>query len=151
MFELNGKLSRLDISSSKVLRLQRSLGDVQIALPGQHSQMATAYVCAFSAGKGARVAIGLHLKDDFKVIYYLNADGEISSANAGSVLNQAIDFCETLGFMMTDVDIHKLGSEEKNSFWESMPLKNPPVKPAPPAEPKAAARRKIIVYFANRN
>ena len=140
MFELNGKLSRLDISASKVLRLQRSLSDVQIALPGQHSQVATAYICAFSAGKGARVAIGFHLKDDFKVVYYLNADGEISSGNAVSVLNQAIDFCETLGFMMNDVDIHKLGSEEKSSFWESVPLKNPPVKPQPPSAPKAVEK-----------
>jgi len=140
MFELNEKLNRLDIPASKVLRLQRSLGDVQIALPGQHSQLATAYICAFSDGKGARVAIGLHLKLDFKVIYYLNTGGEISSANAGSVLNQAIDFSETLGFMMNDVDIHKLGSEEKSSLWESMPLKNPPVKPAPPAVPQTVAK-----------
>lgn len=140
MFELNEKLNRLDISAPKVLRLHRSLGDVQIALPGQHSQMATAYICAFSAGKGARVAIGLHLKDDFKVIYYLNADGEVSSANAGPVLNQAINFCETLGFMMNDTDIHKLDTDGKTSLWESIPLKTPPVKPKPPAKPKAATR-----------
>jgi hypothetical protein len=148
MFELSEKLNRLDIPASKVLRLHRSLGDVQIALPGQHSQMATAYICAFSVGKGARVVIGLHLKDDFKVIYYLNAGGEISSANAGSVLNQAIDFSETLGFMMNDVDIHKLGAEEKSSLWETMPLKNPPLKPKPPAVPQSATKSAPVATSA---
>ena len=142
MFEFNEKLNRLDIPAQKVLRLQRSLGDVQIALPGQKSQMATAYICAFSAGKGARVAIALHLHDDFKVIYYLNAGGEISSSNASSVLNQGVDFAETLGFMMGDVEIHKLDAAEKTAAWEALPLKNPPEKPKAPvkkARTKASA------------
>ena len=142
MFELNEKLTRLDIPAAKVMRLQRSLGDLQLALPGQHSQLATAYICAFSAGKGARVAIGLFLRDDCKVVFYLNNDGEISSANAGAVLKQAVNFCESLGFMMNDEDIHKLDSAEKNAFWEATPLKTPPVKPKPvskTAEPKTVA------------
>ena len=141
MFELNEKLNRLDIPAKNVLRLHRSLGDVQIALPGLSSQMATAYICAFSAGMGARVAIALRLHNDYKVIYYLNAGGEISSDKASSVLNQAINFCETLGFMMSDLEIHKMNPSEKNDFWDSLPLKTPPVKPAPaPAAKKAGGR-----------
>lgn len=135
MFELNQKLNRLDIPAQKVLRIKRSLGNVQLALPGQKSQMATAYVCAFSAGKGVRVAVALHLQDDFKLVYYLNAGGEISSDNAGKTLNQAVEFCETLGFMMNDLDFHKMSGDEKKKFWASLPLLTPPVKPKPVAAP----------------
>jgi len=142
MFELNGKLNRLDVPAQKVLRLKRSLGDVQIAIPGQKSQMATAYVCAFSAGKGARVIVALHLHDDFKLIFYLNSGGEISSSNASKVLSEGIDFVESLGFMMNDLDIHKMDGEEKAQYWESLPLKNPPAKPSPPAKPKASGKTK---------
>lgn len=144
MFELNQKLNRLDIPAQQVLRLKRSLGDVQIALPGQQSQMATAYICAFSAGKGARVAIALHLHDDYKLIYYLNDGGEILSSNAGKILNQALDFSESLGFMMNDLDIHQMSGDEKKSFWESLPLKNPPVKPKPAAESEVPGKIKAV-------
>ena len=147
MFDLNQKLNRLDISAQKVLRLKRSLGDVQIALPGQKSQMASAYICAFSTGKGARVAIALQLRDDFKLIYYLNDGGEISSANAGKILNQAMDFTESLGFMMNDLDIHKMDHDEKETFWETLPLKNPPVKPKPPvveSNPDSTSPKRVM-------
>ena len=146
MFELTEKLKRLDIPSSKVIRLYRSLGDLQLALPGQKSQMAIAYICAFSAGKGARVAIGLFMKDDCKVIYYLNGDGEISNDSASKVLNEAVNFCESLGFMMNNEEIHKMDAETKNSLWDATPLKNPPSKPkpeAPPAAVKPAASAKV--------
>jgi hypothetical protein len=139
MFELTEKLKRLDIPSAKVIRLYRSLGDLQLALPGQKSQMAIAYICAFAVGKGARVAIGIYLKDDFKVIYYLNGDGEISKESANKVLNDAVNFCESLGFMMNNEEIHKMDAEAKDSLWEATPLKSPPVKP-PPAQPAAAAK-----------
>jgi len=139
MFELNQKLNRLDIPAQKVLRMKRSLNDVQVALPGQKAQMAAAYICAFSAGKGIRVAVVLLLREDYKLIYYLNDGGEISSGNAGSVLNQAVDFAESLGFMMNDLEFHKMEPAEKSEAWESLPLKNPPVKPQPPAPAKTAA------------
>ncbi len=138
MFELNEKLNRLDIPAAKVIRLQRSLGDLQLALPGQHSQLATAYICAFSSGNGTRVAIGLFLRDDCKVVYYLNKDGEISSGNAGPVMKHAINFCESLGFMMNDEDIHKLDADGKKALWDATPLKTPPVKPKPVVTPPAA-------------
>ncbi len=141
MFGLHEKLNRLDIPAQKVLRLQKSLGDVQIALPGQHSQMATAYICAFSAGNGARVTIAFHMKNDFKLIYYLNDGGEISRENAGSVLNQAIHFAESLGFMMSDLEFHKMDAAEKEPFWESLPLKNPPVRPVSPAAAKPTNKK----------
>ncbi|NIQ95106.1 MAG: hypothetical protein GWN87_13535, partial [Desulfuromonadales bacterium] len=88
-------------------------------------------------GKGIRVVIGLYLKNDYKVICYLNSGGEVGSENAGSVLSQAKDFCESLGFMMNDLEIHKMDSSEKNDFWESQPLKSPPVKPKPAPAAKA--------------
>ena len=149
MFELTEKLKRLDISASKVIRLHRSLGDLQLALPGQQSQMATAYICAFSAGKGARVAIGLFMRNDLKVIYYLNGDGEVSSGNASAVLNEAIHFCESLGFMMSDEEIHKMDAETKDSLWEATPLKNPPAKPQPPA-PQPAVKQPAAAEVADK-
>ncbi len=46
-------------------------------------------------------------------------------------MSQAVNFCETLGFMMNNLEIHKMEAAEKAEFWESHPLKKPPVKPKP--------------------
>ena len=126
MFQFNEKLKRLDIPAKSVLRLQRSLGDVQVALPGITAQRATAYVCAFSVEKGLRVAIAFHLRDTNSVVFYLNDDGNLTRKALGAVLQEGVYFTETLGFMLSDLDIHQADPEEQNALWESLPLKHPP-------------------------
>jgi hypothetical protein len=131
MFQFNKKLKRLDIPAKNVLRLQRSLGDVQIALPGITAQRATAYVCAFSTEHGLRVAIAFHLRDTNDVVYYLNGEGNIPRKDIGAVLQEGARFAETLGFILTDLDIHLVNPEAQKSLWESLPLKNKPEKVVP--------------------
>ena len=125
MFQFNEKLKRLDIPAKSVMRLQRSLGDVQVALPGIKAQRATAYVCAFSVEQGLRVAIAFHLRDTNSVVYYLN-DGNKTRKEIADVLTEGVVFTETLGFILSDLDIHQADPEERDAIWESLPLKNPP-------------------------
>ena len=125
MFQFNEKLKRLDIPAKNVLRLQRSLGDVQIALPGIKAQRAAAYVCAFSVEQGLRVAIAFHLRETNSVVFYLN-DGNKTREEIAAVLNEGVLFTETLGFILTDLEIQKTSPEDKESIWDSLPLKNPP-------------------------
>ncbi len=135
MFQLNEKLKRLDIPAKSVLRLQRSLGDVQVALPGIKAQRATAYVCAFSVEQGLRVAIAFHLRDTNSVVYYLN-DGNKTRKEIADVLTEGVVFAETLGFILADLDIHQADPAEREAIWDSLPLKNPP-KPIDPEKVKA--------------
>lgn len=143
MFQLNEKLKRLDIPAKSVLRLQRSLGDVQVALPGIKAQRATAYVCAFSVEQGLRVAIAFHLRDTNSVVYYLN-DGNKSRKEIADVLTEGVVFAETLGFILSDLDIQKIDPEEREVLWASLPLKNPPepIDPEKVKAEKAAAEEK---------
>lgn len=143
MFQFNEKLKRLDIPAKNVLRLQRSLGDVQVALPGIKAQRATAYVCAFSVEQGLRVAIAFHLRETNSVVFYLN-DGNKTRKEIVDVMQQGVLFAETLGFMLSDLDLQKAEVEDREAIWESLPLKNPP-KPIDPKKveaEKAAAEAK---------
>jgi hypothetical protein len=105
-----------------VLRLERSLGDVQVALPGLPAQDATAYLCGFAAGQGLRVAVALHLQQSGCLAFYLNDDGEIPRREAARVLTQALNFAESMGFMFGDMDIHLRSPEERLALWRSLPL-----------------------------
>ncbi len=147
MFKLTPKLKRLDVPAQSVLRLQRSLGDVQTAFPGWSSQRATAYVCAFSTENGARVAIAFYMKESCELVFYLNDEGDVSRSDLGKVFTEGIYFAESLGFMLGDVDLNFSSAAEKEAAWKALPLSHPPVKPVPvpavieppPAQPAAAA------------
>jgi hypothetical protein len=131
MFQFNKKLKRLDIPAKDVLRLHRSLSDVQIALPGIPAQRAMAYVCAFSTEHGLRVAIAFQLRDSHDIVYYLNGGGNILKKEIRTVLNEGIHFAETLGFILSDLDIHQADPVEKKTIWDSLPLKHLPKSVTP--------------------
>jgi hypothetical protein len=143
MFQFNKKLKRLDIPAKDVLRLQRSLSDVQIALPGITAQLAKAYVCAFSTEHGLRVAIAFHLRDTNNVVYYLNDDGNISRKEIVNLLHEGVLFAETLGFILSDLGIHELEPKDRDELWDSLPLKKQPkaIVPVTTVEKKSVKKQ----------
>lgn len=141
MFRWHKEMDRLTIPVRRVLCLQRSLNRIQIALPGMPSQESTAYLCAFGAGQGVRVAAVLELHVSRRLAIYLNDQGEVASRRAGAILSEGISFAESMGFMLDDLHFHKLGEKEREALWASFPLAGeeraaPPAaapRPSPPA------------------
>ena len=137
MFRLHKEISRLDIPAQRVLRLERSLSDVQVAMPGLPAQHATAFLCSFSAGQGTRVAVVLQLHTSGLLAFFLNEEGEVARSEGTRIYNQGLDFAESMGFMFGDLDIHLKSLEERNTLWASLPLLSG-VKALPSAAPPAA-------------
>lgn len=169
MFRWHKEMQRLDLPAQRVLRLERSLSDVQVALPGFPAQQATAYLCAFAAGQGLRVAVALHLHQSGCLAFYLSDEGEVPKQAGTRAYNQALAFAESMGFMLGDLDIHLLPAGERTALWRSLPLqagvggapsgevalpgsrsaaapkaRPPAVPPARPREGLEAERRNII-------
>jgi len=135
MFRLHKEMSRLDIPAQRVLRLERSLSDVQVAMPGQPAQEATAYLCSFSSGQGLRVAVALELHSSSRLAFYLNDEGEVPTRDGTRIYNQALGFAESMGFMLGDLDIHLKSAEERTQLWKSLPLQSGLAAPAPEVAP----------------
>ncbi|AMV71964.1 hypothetical protein JCM30471_04620 [Desulfuromonas carbonis] len=135
MFRLHKEMSRLDIPAQRVLRLERSLSDVQVAMPGLPAQEATAYLCSFSSGQGLRVAVALQLHSSSQLAFYLNDDGEVPPREGTRIYNQALGFAESMGFMLGDLDIHLKSAEERTQLWKSLPLQSGLAAPAPAVAP----------------
>jgi hypothetical protein len=124
MFRWHKEIKRLDIPAAQVFHLERSLSAVQVALPGLPAQEATAHLCVFSAGKGLRVTLVLHLHTSQCLAFYLHEGADAPQKEAGRLIEEGLDFAESLGFMLSDVDYRKLGKQQRVSMWDSLPLKN---------------------------
>lgn len=132
MFVLHKEIQRLEVSAERVLLLQRSLSDIQVAIPGTTSQEATAYLCVFAAGKGYRIVAILHLLSSRRLLFYLNGEGEVQQREANRILKEGIHFVESMGFILSDLDFQRLSPAERTAMWQSLPLKTGIVA-APPA------------------
>ena len=161
MFRLHSEVTRLDIPVQRVLRLERSLGDIQVALPGLPAQRATAYLCGFAAGQGFRIAVVLHLHTSGQLAFYFNEEGAVPRPEGPRIYNEALGFARSMGFMFGDLDIHLKSHEERATLWRSLPLQSgAPTAPASaasealqavPAAPAAASGPAVRAKSAKRS
>ncbi|ALC15979.1 hypothetical protein DSOUD_1198 [Desulfuromonas soudanensis] len=138
MFVLHKEIQRLEVPAERVLLLQRSLTNIQVAIPGTTSQETTAYLCVFAAGKGYRIVAVLHQLSSRRLLFYLNNEGEVQQREANRILKEGIHFVESMGFILSDLDFQRLSPRERTAVWQSLPLKTGIVAAAPAAEPAAA-------------
>jgi hypothetical protein len=146
MFFLQKELERLDIPEEQVVCLQRSLGDATVALPGFVAQRTTAYLCVYKGGKGVRIAVVLHLKSTGRLAFYLNEEGEVGKRQAQRILDAAIYFAESMGFMLNDMEIERLPAEERAALWRALPLRQG--APAPVETPAPVAGSADLTWAA---
>lgn len=135
MFSWKKDLTRLEVPAGRILKLLQSMSDVQVALPGMPGQMATAYLCAYSGGKGVRVAIAFHLHESHQLAFYLNDEGEVPREKIVGLLKDGIHFAESMGFLLDEVDLQRLDDAARNTRWASLPLSRGVVPPAPRPAP----------------
>jgi len=144
MFLWDQKRQRLNVPARQVLRLERSLSDVQVSLPGQEPQQASAFLCVFHVSTGLRVAIVLHLHTAQRLAFYLNRDGALDKDEASLVLGEGIHFAESLGFMLGNLDFLRMSPAEREQYWESLPIMRgiPATEPGGDAETESPSAAK---------
>jgi hypothetical protein len=123
MFQWDKSVKTLEVPVDKVLHLFRSMREVQLALPGLPAQEASAYLCQYHSGPGVGTATVFHLHKSGQLAFYVNSPREVPEGKADSMLDQALTFVESMGFLMTDLDIHLLGAADRELLWSSLPLR----------------------------
>lgn len=130
MFKLDDSLEKLEMPSARVLKMFRSMRDVQLALPGQQSQEASAYLCQFRTDKGVATVAAFHLQNSGKLAFYRSDPREVNVQNASSMLEKGLDFVESMGFLLTDMDIDQMEESDREMLWTSLPLYKGPGRSA---------------------
>lgn len=144
MFKLRPEIERLDISSGDILQLYRSTLDVQVALPGYPAQNATAYLCVFSSGRGIRVTVVFHLLHSSRLVFYFHKKGELSRRELLDALEEGQDFADTMGFMLHDMDLHRLDPASRQRLWTSLPLERGLAPPSTVSPEKTTAKPTMV-------
>ncbi len=112
----------LPIEAERVLSLHRSINPVQVALPGFPGQKAGAFVCVFSEGDTAHVAIVLALHEARRLYIYLEEEGPVAVARIEPLLDEALYFVEAMGYLMVDLEWDQLKENERDALWRNLPL-----------------------------
>ena len=120
MFQWEKQRTSLGTVAARVLRVDRSLADVQVSLPGLSPETAKAYVCAYHAGGGVRVAVVLHLLQSDRLAFYMNHEGPLDNEAADRILGEGLLFAESLGFSLGDLDFCRRPADEQNELWSSL-------------------------------
>ena len=142
MFQWDKSINAIDISASKVAHLFRSMREVQLALPGFPAQQASAYLCQYQTQGGVATVAIFHLHKSQVLSFYFSDPRVVPEQKIDSMLDQALNFVESMGFLMTDQDIHLLDATDQEMLWASLPIKaGLPNEEEPP--PAAALVEKI--------
>ena len=137
MFQWDKSITTLELPAAKTIHLFRSMRDVQLALPGLPAQEASAYLCQYEAPQGVGTAVVFHLHKSSQLAFYVEAPSVVPAGKAETMLDRALVFVESMGFLMTDLDIHLLGESDREMLWSSLPLQKGITVPERVAGPKA--------------
>lgn len=138
MFQWDKTIRSMGVPVGEVIHLHRSMRDVQLALPGLPAQEATAYLCQHKTSQGVGTAAAFHLHKSNQLAFYVDTPIVVAAGKADAVLDQALMFVESMGFLMTDLDIHLLSETDRDLLWSSLPLQNGLAETEMSALPKAA-------------
>lgn len=132
MFIRDDSLKRLDIDVADVVQLWRSANPVQVALEGHTGQRAGAYLCFFRIEQALKAFFALELYDSRCLVFFAPEQADcIHETQMKDVVDEGLFFAESMGFLMTDLEIQTLGRQEQEQLWMQLSLKTG--VPQPPA------------------
>ena len=123
MFQWDKSINNIDVESGKVLHLFKSMREVQLALPGVTAQEASAYLCQFVHDNGVATVAVFHLHKNQLLAFYCSDPYVVPVSQTDAMLDDGLNFVESMGFLMTDQDIHLLEADDQEMLWSSLPLK----------------------------
>jgi hypothetical protein len=124
MFQWDKSVGTINIPAGKVVQLFRSMREVQLALPGVSAQEASAFLCQYQVKEGVGTVVIFHLHKSRLLAFYYSDPRVVSRQKTDSMLDQGLNFVESMGFLMTDQDIPLLEDADQERLWASLPLKD---------------------------
>lgn len=124
MFKWDKSTDSINIPACEVVNLFRSMREVQLALPSVSSQQASAYLCQYKEEGGVKTVAVFHLHKSQVLAFYFSEPRLVPVEKIDSMLDQGLNFVESMGFLMTDQDLHLLDDADQEMLWGSLPIKS---------------------------
>lgn len=146
MFVQHQNLSHLNFPVQRLEILYRSGNDVQLALPGQIPQRASAFLLKLKDAARGQIIVGLHLLQSQTNIFYLTDGVQLSIEQADLEFEAGIEFAESMGFVLFNSEIAQMSASERQSCWQALPICRP--QPQGPVADKGDASKNLADFPA---
>ena len=123
MFHWDKTINAINIPACNIVQLFRSMREIQLALPGVAAQQANAILCQYQIEGGIGTVAVFHLHKNEVLAFYFSEPRIVPEKKSAGMLDKGLNFVESMGFLMTDQDIHLLDVAEQELLWASLPIK----------------------------
>ena len=140
MYVLDEKRTSIPLKDRRVLTLIQSINLPMIAAADYPAEETQAFVITLQANdESLETYIYLHLSQTNQCVLYSFSEIPFLADRMEEAETEALDFVESMGFIMDNLRFHKLSAAEKNSLQKELPVFYPKLANFAPV---LAARKK---------
>ena len=122
MFQPNPALTHIAADRSQVVALIESINHPHIGVPGYDPQVTHAYVVGVRRHDGLfDLFVYLYLTEDQRAVVYTHTGGPVDLAHYPEVEAEALNFVESMGFMVDNANFRSLPPEQQQALMQSVP------------------------------
>ena len=123
MFELDPSLKKVDAPPERVVSIITSLNNPSVMTDLPEPEPTLAFICSVQLDTGNfGMWIYLYHQSSHVARIYSWSEGEISRDQFPDVEAMALDFAESMGFVMDNAQYRKKPPEERIEFYNSLPI-----------------------------
>lgn len=122
MFELDSTLTHIDVPPERVVSVITPLNNPAVQTDLSEPEPTLAYICSAQMESGHfGMWIYFYHQDSHVARIYSWSEGEIGRDQFADVETMALDFVESMGFLMDNSQYRKKPPEERIAFYNSLP------------------------------
>jgi len=122
MFELDSQRTHVNTSPEMVVDIYTSINQSTVAPPGRTPEPAQAYIATVYESGAYSVYIFLHLTRSNQGLLYAWSEGGAPPDKVNDIFQSALEFTESMGFMMDDMRYRDKSAEEKAQTFQDVPM-----------------------------
>lgn len=106
MFIIDSSMRRIEASPEQILSLHESVNQPHVGVPGKQNQPTQAYIVEVREEEGFFLYVYLWLSRSREGAIYRS--GAVPQAEVDEMRREAVNFCESMGFIMEEIPYDKL-------------------------------------------
>lgn len=124
----------------QVVAVVESINQPQVSIPGKAPQQVSGHLCSVRNDDGSfSIYVGLHLARTAENVVYVHQQRRLSVEQYRDVEVEALQFLESMGFMLDNLNFRNLSAEAQAQTMKRIPLFSPPRAPGAAGGAGAAA------------
>ncbi len=131
MFQPDPSIRFVPATREQVVALVESINQPQISIPGKTSQAVQGYLCGLRNPNGTfSIVVALFLRKSGENAVYVHDHREVSLEEYRQVEIEGLQFLESMGFMLDNLNFRNLPPAQQEATLERVPVFSAPKPPS---------------------